>query len=189
MTVPMRGEGPPDGPVGERRPSEGYLRAALAQPYLRRMAAVFLAAGVAYVGAVQMDRARERSRPSVALERVRTEGVVYVPQHGIFVVDVDGRPLAVREDAQHVGDRVLFCRSSGWFQGPHGEGFDRTGAYGAGPASKGLDRVEVRVVGDRAVLDLDRVLSGPARGEMAAQQPVGPLCQEPLVEGPPGFTR
>ena len=56
--------------------------------------------------------------------------VVYVEDAKIFVVANGDDVVALRSQAPHVPeDHVLFCPSSGWFEGHHGERFDALGAF------------------------------------------------------------
>jgi Rieske Fe-S protein len=128
--------------------------------------------------------------PSVALDELREEGVVFLDDHDLYVVWDEGEPLALSADAQHIGDDVLFCRSSGLFESPaHGEKFDRRGYYYGGPAQSGLDRYPVRIDRGYVFVDVAHPIPGPPRGAGPAQEPRGPFCDTfaPVEEGEPGF--
>jgi Rieske Fe-S protein len=115
--------------------------------------------------------------PVASLEDLREREVLFLDQHDAFLVYNDGDPLALSDDAQHVGDRVEFCESSQMFESPaHGEKFDIRGYYFGGPAQRGLDRFLVRVDGDGIYVELNRAIKGPERGEAPARDPKGPFC-------------
>jgi hypothetical protein len=62
--------------------------------------------------------------------RTTGSGVRYLVDEQIFVVADGDSVIALLAAAPHIeGVRVLFSRSSGWFQGQHGEKFDRRGHY------------------------------------------------------------
>ena len=72
------------------------------------------------------------------VDQVSSAQVVYVPTAEIFVVATLDGPIALSAVSPHLGERILFCPSSGWFEEPlHGEKFDRFGHYGVGPAPEG----------------------------------------------------
>jgi Rieske Fe-S protein len=128
--------------------------------------------------------------PAVALEEVRDKGVVFMDEHDLYVVWDEGELIALSADAQHTGDAVLFCRSSGMFESPaHGEKFDRRGYYYGGPARSGLDRYPVHVEQSHVVVDVDNPIPGPHRGAGPAREPTGPFCLQspPIGEGDAGF--
>jgi len=115
--------------------------------------------------------------PVASLEDLQEQEVLFLEEHHIFLVYNDGDPLALSDDAQHVGDRVEFCTSSQMFESPaHGEKFDIRGHYFGGPARRGLDRYPVRVEGDGVYVDVDRPIRGPERGEEPTRDPEGPFC-------------
>ncbi|HEX9891288.1 MAG TPA: hypothetical protein VGB28_04445 [Actinomycetota bacterium] len=123
------------------------------------------------------------------VEAARAAGVVYREDLRLFVVWEEPKPVALLPDAQHVaGDRVLFCESSGWFVGPHGEMFDRLGRYADGPASSDMDRVAVRIRDGLVQVRPDKVVRTMGRSTMR-EEPDGPFCGavEPLRETRPGF--
>jgi len=121
---------------------------------------------------------------SGSVNEVETSQVVYLEEHGLFVVATEEGFVALSEDSRHVGDEVLYCRSSNMFSSPaHGELFDRLGRYLGGPAEGDLGRYETRVSGDRVLVDL-ATLSLPGRST-DADEPIGRSCEGP--EAPPGF--
>lgn len=114
--------------------------------------------------------------PVVSLERLEEERVIHLKDDHVFLVFNDGDPLALSDDAQHLGDRVEFCESSQMFESPaHGEKFDIQGSYYGGPARSGLDRFPVRIEGDGVYADLDELIPGRERGA-PVREPAGPLC-------------
>ena len=125
-------------------------------------------------------------------DEVRDRGVVYVAEGNAFVVANEDSFIGLSDVAPHVpGERVLYCPSSGWFVGLHGETCDRLGNYALGPASSGLMRLDVRVIGDRVEVNPERPLGAPERGSAKPLEPRGPFCGadgDPLEETEPGFT-
>ncbi len=124
-----------------------------------------------------------------SLQEVNEAGVVYLPESHVFVVANGPRPAALSAWSPHIpGERVLFCRSSGWFESlAHGEKFDRLGFYALGPAVHGMDRVAAKVMGGTVWVNPARITEGPPRGAQKPQPPAGPFCTGP--EGSPGFAR
>ena len=115
--------------------------------------------------------------PLAALSELRARDVLFIEEHDIYLVNTEATPLALSNDAQHVGDIVEFCTSSRMFESAaHGEKFDIRGNYYAGPAARGLARYPVRVVGQQIFVDLDRELPGPDRGAQDALEPKGRFC-------------
>jgi hypothetical protein len=115
--------------------------------------------------------------PQLELEVVREREVVFLEEHDLYVVWNGGEPLALGNDAVHLGDVVYFCRSSELFESPaHGEKFDSRGFYYGGPAARGLTRYPVFVNGGIATIDVDHPEPGPERGEGPAHEPRGRLC-------------
>jgi hypothetical protein len=114
--------------------------------------------------------------------------VVYLSSAKVFVVDAPTGPLAMSALDPHLGERILFCRSSGWFEDPqHGSKYDGLGYYALGPSPHGMDRVGVRVVDGDVWVDPVRVTAGPPRGAKEPDAPLGPFCDR--GEGDvPGFT-
>jgi nitrite reductase/ring-hydroxylating ferredoxin subunit len=114
--------------------------------------------------------------PLVSLEQLEEEEVIYLQDHDLFLVFNDGDPLALSDDAQHLGDRVEFCESSQMFESPaHGEKFDIHGSYYGGPGQSGLDRYPVRIEGDHLYVELGELIPGRERGA-PVREPAGPLC-------------
>lgn len=156
----------------------------------RRLTYFGLGLLVAYLVGVQVlgffrDRGWVTAGTLQALER---EEAFYLPEERVFVVSNGGRPVALSALSPHLGERLVYCRSSGQFRSPgHGETFDRLGFYVLGPAPSGMDRVEIRVVGDLVQVKPESVTEGPARDAREPQKPAGPLCAIDAGESPPGF--
>jgi cytochrome b6-f complex iron-sulfur subunit len=112
-----------------------------------------------------------------AMSVVRSKGVVMVPSARAFLIDT-GRssPLAVSARSPQMGETVIHCETSGWFEDPmHGSKFDQLGHYALGPAPRGLDRYAVRLLDGVAWIDPAAVTPGPPRGTPTAD-PTGPFC-------------
>ena len=58
------------------------------------------------------------------VDEVEARQVVYIEQHRLYVVATGDGFTALADDSRHVGDRVLYCKTSGTFSSPaHGEFF------------------------------------------------------------------
>ncbi len=124
---------------------------------------------------------------AATLDQVRSAGVVYVPAARGFVVSGPNGPIALSAISPHLGERTLFCSSSGLFEEPqHGEKFDRLGDYPVGPAPRGMDHIGIQVRDGDVWVDPAMVSDGPPRGEPKAQPPTGPFCQN-CERSRPGF--
>ena len=79
----------------------------------------------------------------------------------------------------HLGCRVPYCASSGWFECPcHGSQYNRVGEKKAGPAPRGMDHFAVTVSpsGD-VVVDTSIVVPGvPIGTNTTGQEAEGPHC-------------
>jgi hypothetical protein len=132
---------------------------------------------------------------ATALRQVDMSGVTYFPDEQVFVVANGAEPIglsAIIPDDTKIPERVLYCPTSGWFVGPHGEMFDRLGNYALGPAGSGLMRVAVEVSGDQVIVDPSQTLGAPPRfvddpSIPEPPPPLGPFCADPRVETEPGF--
>jgi Rieske Fe-S protein len=124
---------------------------------------------------------------AATLTEVAREDVVYVSSARVFVVADTPGPIALSALSPHLGERVLYCLSSGYFEDPaHGDKFDRFGDYALGPAPRGLDHVAIQVQGGVVWVNPQMASDGPPRGQPNAEPPVGPFCR--YGEGPkPGF--
>jgi hypothetical protein len=154
----------------------------------KRLMVLGIALLVAYVGGTQILATISHhgwvdvgSRD--ALDR---SGVIYVSSERVFVVGDAEHALALSAISPHLGERLLFCRSSGWFQDVHGDHFDRFGVYATGPAPRSMDHVELRMVDDLVQIEPTALTEGLPRNARAPQQPTGPFCPDrPAAQ--PGF--
>jgi nitrite reductase/ring-hydroxylating ferredoxin subunit len=113
-----------------------------------------------------------------SVSEVQRRQVVYVPVARAYVVDASsGNPIALYARSPHLGERIRYCASSGWFEEQaHGSMFDGLGRYVLGPAPRGLDRFDVRIIDDNVWVDTSNLVLGPPRGP-ADTHPSGPLCR------------
>jgi nitrite reductase/ring-hydroxylating ferredoxin subunit len=100
-----------------------------------------------------------------SVETLLAERVLYVPDHGVFVLPLsNGQLLAVSDDAQHIeGETVRWCAAVWVFIGLHGELFDREGQYIGGPARTDLDLIPVRVDGPDIQIEAGTVFAAVDR--------------------------
>ena len=112
-----------------------------------------------------------------SIQDVRSQGVVSLPQAPAYVVvDPPRSPIAVLARSTHLGERIIYCPSSGWFEDPaHGTKFDRLGNYELGPAPRGLDRLATLVQDGVVWVNPNEVTLGPPRGSHDIK-PTGPFC-------------
>jgi hypothetical protein len=66
-----------------------------------------LVAAVIFVVWPRSQQATEIAASTV--DEVEARQIVYLEEHGVFVVSSDLGPIALSDDARHVGDRVLYC--------------------------------------------------------------------------------
>jgi nitrite reductase/ring-hydroxylating ferredoxin subunit len=123
----------------------------------------------------------------ISVRALEEADVAYVEDLGVFVVNTDGRPVALSEVSPHLGHPLVFCRAADVFQGKHGEVFDRRGFHSGGPSARGMDRVAIRVRDDLVEIDPEDVRLGPPRGGGPPLEPTGELCEVPGPVNPPGF--
>lgn len=155
----------------------GVVLVRSARDLLRRPFSILWMTTMTLLGVVLLLAAR--SQPILSMDRLGELGVVRLEPQRAFLVYNGGKPLALSNDAQHLGDRLMFCQSSQMFESPaHGEKFDILGRYYAGPARRGLDRYPVRVQGSGVYVDFERRISGPERGDPPASEPAGGFCTE-----------
>ena len=112
-----------------------------------------------------------------SIQDVRSQGVVSLPQVPAYVVvDPPRSPIALLARSTHLGERIIYCPSSGWFEDPaHGTKFDRLGNYELGPAPRGLDRLATLVQDGVVWVNPNEVTLGPPRGSHDIK-PTGPFC-------------
>jgi hypothetical protein len=158
-------------------------------PALRkRLVVIGIALVVAYVGGTQiLATIRHHGWVDVgSRDALGWSGVIYVPSERVFVVGDPAHPVALSAISPHLGEQLLFCRSSGWFQDVHGDHFDRFGVYATGPAPRSMDHVELRLIGDLVQIKPTAFTDGLPRNARVPQRPTGPFCPDrPAAE--PGF--
>jgi Rieske Fe-S protein len=112
-----------------------------------------------------------------SIQDVRSRGVVSLPQVPAYVVvDPPRSPIALLARSTHLGERIIYCPSSGWFEDPaHGTKFDRLGNYELGPAPRGLDRLATLVEDGVVWVNPNEVTPGPPRGSHDVK-PARPFC-------------
>jgi Rieske Fe-S protein len=139
--------------------------------------AVSLLLGLAVVRSLVAERSPVGWVRVGSIEDVRSRGVVALPQVPAYVVvDPPRTPIALLARSTHLGERVIYCRSSGWFEDPaHGTKFDRLGYYELGPAPRGLDRLATLVQDGVVWVNPNEVTPGPPRGSHDVK-PAGPFC-------------
>ena len=171
----------------------------------RRASAGTLAIVVSVLGAVLVWQAFQSSSSSPgfvgdtswyrvgSVDDLRANRIMYVAEIETFVVAQPGEePFALSASSPHLGERLLFCRTSGWFFSPaHGEMFDLHGRYELGPADSGMIGRLVRVVD--GIIEIDsgsEIAPAPIEDGPADPEPSGPTCVTgtgTLVEDEPGF--
>lgn len=102
----------------------------------------------------------------------------YVSAGRMYITNANDYIFALSQKCPHLGCRVPFCESSGRFECPcHGSIYDLAGEYITGPAPRGMDRYDVKLVGDHVVVDTGVLKSGPPRGTNHFLTPAkGPGC-------------
>jgi cytochrome b6-f complex iron-sulfur subunit len=78
----------------------------------------------------------------------------------------------------HLGCKVPFCQSSGWFECPcHGSQYNSAGERQGGPAPRGMDRFPFTAGGGRLVVNTGKRIEGPTVGTNTIDStPLGPHC-------------
>jgi hypothetical protein len=103
--------------------------------------------------------------------------VTFVASISAYVVATPSGPIGLYAKSPQLGEPVRYCASSGYFEDlMHGSKFDSVGDYALGPAPHGLDRLEVRTVGDAVWIDPWARTEGAPRGEPRPTRPAGPFC-------------
>jgi cytochrome b6-f complex iron-sulfur subunit len=132
------------------------------------------------------------------LEQLDAEGAVYVPEarawlsrypadrlpDALGAYDVDLHPgleaglVALHQKCPHLGCRVPYCRSSGWFECPcHGSRYTAVGEHREGPGPRGMDAFAIVIDGGDVLIDTGRVVRGlPLGAAIVDQAPSGPHC-------------
>jgi len=113
-----------------------------------------------------------------SIQDVRSQGVVMLLEVPAYVVaDPPRTPMTLLARSPHLGERVIYCRSSMWFEdAADGDKFDRLGNYVLGPAPRGLDRLATLVEDGVVWVNPDEVTLGPPRGSHRVKPPAGPFC-------------
>ena len=111
------------------------------------------------------------------VQEVRSQGVTLVPDVPAYVViGPPQTPVTFLARSPHLGERVVYCPSSMWFEDPaHGDKFDRLGNYVLGPAPRGLDRLATLVQDGVVWVNPTEVTLGSPRGPHD-MEPAGPFC-------------
>jgi cytochrome b6-f complex iron-sulfur subunit len=110
-------------------------------------------------------------------ELAKTRAPIYVIAGRFYLVAQDDTVLALYQKCTHLGCRVPFCPSSGWFEcGCHASQFNQVGEWQYGPAPRGLDRFPVTIENGEVVVNTGVVQPGGRHRMDAPQWPVGPHC-------------
>lgn len=112
-----------------------------------------------------------------SVEELQERRVLYAGDARAYVVATDDGPVALYARSPHLGERVVFCESSGWFEElRHGSMFDGLGRYVLGPAPRGLGHFDVSVIDGDVWVDPSNLILGPPRGPHD-EAPAGPFCR------------
>ena len=88
-----------------------------------------------------------------------------------------GGLMAIFQKCSHLGCRVPYCPTSGWFECPcHGAQFNAAGEVTRGPAPAGLWHFPIEIVGDEVVVDTSRRIAQAPWGFDSVGTPPGPFC-------------
>jgi len=158
---------------------------------IRRLSTwIYLLIGMVAIGMVAFlwpaRTAETEQTASVSVAVVEDQTVVYLEEHGVFVVSVDGEVIALDDDAKHgENETVVACRPGRYFvDWRHGAKWDLAGRYLAGPGYADLDRYPVSKAGNDYVVHLgDREIRSERSLSTAVTEPL--LCPE--VVDRPGF--
>ena len=114
-----------------------------------------------------------------SVEQLRADRITFVDSVPAYLVATADGMIGLYARSPQLGERVTYCPSSGWFEDSmHGSMFDAVGDYVVGPAPRGLDRLEVRTIGDDVWLNpMDHLLGSPRGTHSAHASPqAGPFC-------------
>jgi hypothetical protein len=113
-----------------------------------------------------------------SIQEVPAEGVMSLPEVPAYVVaDPLRTPITLLARSPHLGERITYCRSAGWFEDrAHGAKFDRLGNYVLGPADRGLDRLATLVQDGVVWVNPNAITLGSPRGSYDGKPPAGPFC-------------
>jgi hypothetical protein len=126
------------------------------------------------------------------LAEITPQGVVYRAEIAAFLMGrIGGEPLALSAaDPSATGQRAIYCAPSDRFLFPAGDVFDADGVHVAGPGTRGLDRLAVRVRDGLVEVDPSSVTPAASTGGGGDVGPQDLGCQTangiPL-EGELGF--
>ena len=110
------------------------------------------------------------------VREVGEQGVVSLPELRAFVVaDPPRPPFALSARSPHLGERIVYCPTSTWFQDRHGDTFDHLGNYAFGPSPRGMDRLGTIVRDGVVWVDPSTIALGPPRGPHQVR-PIGAIC-------------
>lgn len=86
--------------------------------------------------------------------------------------------MAISQKCSHLGCRVPYCPTSGWFECPcHGARFNEAGEVKNGPAPAGMWRHRIFVVAGEVIVDTsDRVAQPPMGFDSIGTPPRGAFC-------------
>jgi len=103
--------------------------------------------------------------------------VTFVASIPAYVVATPEGLIGLYAKSTQLGEPVTYCASSGYFEDQmHGSKFDGVGDYALGPAPRGLDRLQVRTVGNDVWVLPQDLLQGAPRGTPRPSKPIGPFC-------------
>lgn len=97
---------------------------------------------------------------------------------------LDAGLLALFQKCPHLGCRIPFCESSGWFECPcHGSRYSPFGEHRDGPGPRGMDAIPIVIEDGRVGVDIGRVVAGlPVGSEVVLAEPLGPHCTSGAAE-------
>jgi hypothetical protein len=108
------------------------------------------------------------------LDEARVTFVASIPA---YVVATPDGFIGLYAKSTQLGEPVEYCASSGYFEDQmHGSKFDGVGDYAIGPAPRGLDRLQIRTVGNDVWVYPEDLLLGAPRGTPRPSPPSGPFC-------------
>jgi cytochrome b6-f complex iron-sulfur subunit len=118
--------------------------------------------------------------PTTVRQQITEErGAHFVPEGRFWLVAAtDGELRALYQKCTHLGCRIPFCPTSGWFECPcHRSIFDDVGEYVSGPAPRGMDHFPVSEASGAVRVDTGSIQPGkPASDGPSTATPRGPHC-------------
>jgi cytochrome b6-f complex iron-sulfur subunit len=105
-------------------------------------------------------------------------GAHYVPEGRLWLVAAaDGELRALYQKCPHLGCRIPFCNTSGWFEcSCHKSIYDDVGDFVSGPAPRGMDHFPVTEADGVVRVDTGILQPGKPRSEPSTATPRGPHC-------------